>query len=119
MIQYPLQEFLHIPPMMWKKFRSAMLQARRGKEEVIGFFFGQPQRLSQKKIRYVPQAWIVPSPDCYEYQSTIGLVLKQSFNQYLFDTYLQKQNLDYKSQFIENNNLDNSQNEASHGVMKK
>ena len=80
--------YLHIPPLMWKLFRVAMLNARQAREEVIGFFFCQRYQLSNKKIRYVPKAWVVPSPECYELQSDSGLVLKQSFHQYLFDTYL-------------------------------
>ena len=87
MNQYKPQVCLHIPPTMWKEFRRAILKARQGKEEVIGFFFCQRQQLAEK-TRYVPQAWVVPSPECYEYQSTNGLVLKQSFHRYLLDTYL-------------------------------
>ena len=79
---------LHVPPLMWKQFRSAMLAACQDKEEVIGFFFCQRFPISKKKIRYVPKAWVVPSSDCYEFQSDSGLVLKQSFHQYLLDTYL-------------------------------
>jgi hypothetical protein len=77
-----------IPPLMWKQFRQAMLDARQDREEVIGFFFAQRQQLSRKKVRYIPQAWVVPTADCYEHQSTSGLVLKQQFHQYLLDSYL-------------------------------
>lgn len=80
--------YLHVPPLMWKQFRSAMLAARRDREEVIGFFFCQRFQISKKKIRYVPKTWVVPSSDCYEFQTDTGLILKQSFHQYLFDTYL-------------------------------
>lgn len=79
---------LHIPPLMWKQFRQAMLDARQDREEVIGFFFCQRHQLSKKKVRYIPQAWVVPAADCYEHQSASGLVLKQQFHQYLLDTYL-------------------------------
>jgi hypothetical protein len=85
---------LHIPASMWKQFRQAMLDARQDREEVIGFFFCQRHQLSKKKVRYVPQVWIVPTPDCYEHQSASGLVLKQQFHQYLLDTYLRDRNLD-------------------------
>ena len=87
MNQDRLQVCLHVPPPIWNEFRRAMLGVRQGKEEVIGFLFCQRQQLA-KEIRYVPQAWVVPSPECYEYQSTDGLVLKQSFHRYLLDTYL-------------------------------
>lgn len=90
MIQYKPQVYLHIPPAMWDKFRSTMLGVRQGEEEVIGFFFCQRQQLTDR-VRYVPVAWVVPSPECYKYQSTDGLILKQSFHRYLLDTYLQKQ----------------------------
>jgi hypothetical protein len=85
---------LNIPPLMWQEFRQAMLDARQNREEVIGFFFCQRHQPSKKKIRYVPQVWIVPTADCYEHQSASGLVLKQSFHQYLLDTYLGDRNLD-------------------------
>ncbi len=80
--------YLHVPPLMWKQFRSAMLAARRDREEVLGFFFCQKFHISKKKIRYVPKAWVVPSSDCYELQTDTGLILKQSFHQYLLNTYL-------------------------------
>lgn len=80
--------YLHIPPAMWKQFRSAMLAMRQDKEEVIGFFFCQRLQITKKKIKYVPRAWVVPSADCYEFQDKHGLVLNQSFHQYLLDTYL-------------------------------
>lgn len=84
----PQDILLHIPPLMWKQFRQAMLDARQHREEVIGFFFCQRHQLSKKKVRYIPQAWVVPTADCYEHQSASGLVLKQQFHQYLLDTYL-------------------------------
>ena len=101
---------LHIPPLMWKQFRSAMLAARQEKEEVIGFFFCQRLQITKKKIRYVPKAWVVPSSDCYEFQDEHGLVLKQSFHQYLLDTYLgdrpkqqeSTNNLNPKEEFVSN-----------------
>lgn len=115
-----LETSLHIPPRMWTEFRQTMLQARQKREEVIGFFFCQRQQLSQNKIKYVPQGWIVPSPECYEHQSTTGLVLKQSFHRYLLDTYLNQRspkklekdchNLDswQNSDFWSNSELDDS-----------
>lgn len=95
MNQDKLQVCLHIPPLMWNKFRRAMLGVRQGEEEVIGFFLCQRQQLAEK-IRYIAKAWVVPSPECYEYQSTDGLVLKQSFHYYLLDTYLKKRPLEPK-----------------------
>ena len=88
----PLQQlpevFLHIPPGMWQEFRKAMLDARQAREEVIGFLFCQSHQISKKRLRYLPVTWVVPSPDCYELQSETGIVLKQSFHQYILDTYL-------------------------------
>lgn len=96
MIQYKSPVYLHIPPAMWNKFRNAMLGVRQGEEEVIGFFFCQRQQLTDN-VRYVPVAWVVPSPECYEHQSADGLILKESFHRYLLDTYLQKQSEPDKS----------------------
>lgn len=84
---------LHIPPQMWQSFRQSMLAARTNNEEVIGFFFCQRQQVSKSQIRYLPQTWIVPDSDCYERQSTQGLVLKQAFHLYLLKTYLDGQKL--------------------------
>ncbi|NEP56078.1 MAG: ThiF family adenylyltransferase [Symploca sp. SIO2G7] len=79
---------------MWHQFCSAMIDARRTNEEVIGFLFCKRHQISKKKIRYLPQAWVVPSPDCYEQQSAGGLVMKQQFHQYLLATFLAKEKLD-------------------------
>lgn len=88
-LQQQSQEiFLHIPPIIWQEFRQAMLKARQDKEEVIGFLFCQRQQISKRKLRYFPLSWIVPESDCYEHQSETGLVLKQSFHQYILDNYL-------------------------------
>lgn len=80
---------LHIPPKMWQDFCKNMLDYRRFNEEVIGFFFCKSHRISKLKIRYIPQAWIVPLPDCYESQSDSGLVLAQKFHTYIVEKYLQ------------------------------
>ena len=93
-IQQKSEVFLHIPPLTWKNFRRAMLDARQDREEVIGFLFCQRDRFSKRTTRYIPQAWVVPTADCYEHQSTDGLVLKQQFHQYILDTYLRDRNLD-------------------------
>ncbi len=89
-------KLLHISPSMWQEFRQAMLEARQDREEVIGFLFCKRHHLSKKKLRYIPVDWVVPTPDCYEHQSESGLVLKQSFHQYILDTYL-KDNKDSKN----------------------
>ena len=97
-IQLQSQEVkLHIPPYTWKKFRQAMLNARQDREEVIGFLFCQRHQLAKNKFRYTPVSWIVPTPDCYERQSTIDLVLKQSFHQYILDNYLGNTEENYSS----------------------
>ena len=57
-------------------------------EEVIGFFFCKRHQVSKHKIRYIPKAWVVPFPDCYERQSASGLVLTQQFHWYLLKSYL-------------------------------
>ncbi|MGF1482370.1 MAG: hypothetical protein ACFB4I_23320 [Cyanophyceae cyanobacterium] len=85
------QRSLNLPPLTWHRFRSALLSARQENEEVIGFFFCKRHQLSHNKIRYIPQAWVVPTPDCYEQQSTSGLVLKQSFHWYLLKTHFSSQ----------------------------
>lgn len=85
---------LHIPPQMWHQFRQAMLQARTTNEEVIGFFFCKRHQISKRQARYLPKAWVVPSPDCYERQSVSGLVLKQQFHLYLLKTFLEEGGLD-------------------------
>ncbi|GAA6622203.1 ThiF family adenylyltransferase [Scytonema sp. NUACC26] len=81
---------LYIPPKMWQEFRQNMLDYRNSSEEVIGFFFCKPHQVSKRKIRYIPKAWVVPSPDCYEMQSVSGLVLTQQFHFYLLKQYLKE-----------------------------
>lgn len=94
-IQQKLPEvFLHIPPLRWKNFRQAMLDARQDREEVIGFMFCKRHQLTKNRIRYIPQDWIVPASDCYEHQSTGGIVLKQEFHQYMLNTHVRDRNLD-------------------------
>ncbi|MGF1979765.1 MAG: ThiF family adenylyltransferase [Nostoc sp. CmiSLP01] len=83
-----LEILLHIPPKMWQQFRQSMLKYRSINEEVIGFFFCQRQQVSKNQVRYIPRAWIVPLPDCYERQSTSGLILTQQFHWYLIKSYL-------------------------------
>lgn len=80
---------LHIPPQMWEEFRKNMLDCRNFNEEIIGFFFCKRHQIFKRKIRYTPKAWIVPLQDCYEMQSTSGLVLTQKFHSYLLEKYLQ------------------------------
>ncbi|BAZ08560.1 hypothetical protein NIES4071_03650 [Calothrix sp. NIES-4071] len=84
-----VEYFLHIPPKMWQEFCNNMLDCRNFNEEVIGFFFCKRHQISKIKIRYIPKAWIVPLQDCYEMQSTSGLVLTQKFHSYLLEKYLQ------------------------------
>jgi hypothetical protein len=79
---------LHIPPQMWHQFKQAMLATRTQQEEVIGFFFCERHQVSQRKIRYLATTWVVPSTDCYESQSAVGIVLKQEFHLYLLNNYL-------------------------------
>jgi molybdopterin-synthase adenylyltransferase len=79
---------LHIPPKTWSEFRQAMLESRHKKEEVIGFFFCQRHEVKKNQIRYFPKFWVVPSSDCYEYQSKTGLVLKQEFHNFLLENYV-------------------------------
>ncbi|MEH2351115.1 MAG: ThiF family adenylyltransferase [Nostoc sp.] len=81
---------LHIPPQMWQQFRQSIIKSRTMNEEVIGFFFCKRQQISKNKIRYIPKAWVVPLPDCYEGQSASGLVLTQKFHWYLLKNYLNK-----------------------------
>jgi hypothetical protein len=81
---------LHIPPKMWQEFRQNMLDCRDINEEVIGFFFCKRHQVSKNKIRYIPKAWIVPFPDCYEMQSNSGLVLTQQFHSYLLKNYVKQ-----------------------------
>ncbi len=90
MIQKSSNISLHIPPLMWQKFRQMMLQTQTAGEEIIGFFFCKHHQISETQLRYFPKTWIVPTPECYEHQSTTGLVLKQEFHLYLLQTYLEK-----------------------------
>jgi len=83
----------HVPPLMWNEFKQAMLASKRRNEEIIGFFFCRRHKLTKRHSRYLPQTWVVPGPDCYEYQTAGGLVLKQQFHLYLLENYL-KQGLD-------------------------
>lgn len=85
---------LHIPPQMWQNFCQTLFKARSYNEEVIGFFFCQRQQLNEHQIRYFPKSWVVPYPDCYEHQSSSGLVLKQPFHQYLLENQLGDKKLD-------------------------
>jgi molybdopterin-synthase adenylyltransferase len=85
----PTNVSLHIPPQMWSEFRSAMINSRSFNEEVIGFFFCQRQQISKHQVRYIPKSWVVPTADCYEHQSTYGLVLNQEFHSYLLEKHLQ------------------------------
>ncbi|MBW4619396.1 MAG: ThiF family adenylyltransferase [Cyanosarcina radialis HA8281-LM2] len=85
--------YLQIPPQMWQQFCQAMSQARTHNEETIGFFFCQRHQVSKRQIRYLPRAWVVPTPDCYERQSASGLVLKQEFHLYLLNAYLRSPGL--------------------------
>ncbi len=80
---------LHIPPKMWSEFQKSMFESRMLNEEVIGFLFCQRHQVSKRKIRYIPKTWVVPTADCYEYQSLSGLVLKQHFHTYLLKNHLQ------------------------------
>lgn len=76
---------LHIPPKMWSDFQQSMLESRMLNEEVIGFLFCQRHQVSKRKIRYIPKTWVVPTAECYEHQSTDGLVLTQHFHSYLLE----------------------------------
>ena len=79
---------LHIPPLMWQQFCQMMLNTQIAGEEIIGFFFCQHHQISETQLRYFPKTWIVPTSECYEHQSTTGLILKQKFHLYLLQTYL-------------------------------
>ncbi|MGI0481114.1 ThiF family adenylyltransferase [Geminocystis sp. CENA526] len=84
---------LHIPPQMWQKIRSSMLALKPDHEEIIGFIFCEKQIDHFQNVRYIPKHWIIPSQDCYEYQSPSGLVVKQKLHHYLLEEYLQNQEL--------------------------
>ena len=79
---------LHIPSKMWSDFQKSMLESRMFNEEVIGFFFCQRHQISKRKIRYIPKSWVVPTAECYEHQSTDGLILSQRFHSYLLENHL-------------------------------
>lgn len=80
---------VHVPSQMWNEFSKSMLKCRRVNEEVIGFLFCRRHQVSKRKVRYIPQTWVIPTPDCYEHQSASGLVLKQHFHSYLLENHLQ------------------------------
>ncbi|MEL6460031.1 MAG: hypothetical protein AAFQ91_17560 [Cyanobacteria bacterium J06621_15] len=79
---------LHIPPKMWSDFQKSMLESRMFNEEVIGFIFCQRHQVSKRNVRYIPKTWVVPTSECYEHQSTDGLVLTQRFHSYLLENHL-------------------------------
>jgi molybdopterin-synthase adenylyltransferase len=79
---------------MWQQIRQAMLAHRTHNEETIGFLFCDRDRVSPERTRYLPKAWVVPTRDCYELQSSSGLVLEQEFHQYLLDNFLRDRQLD-------------------------
>ncbi|WP_414621591.1 HesA/MoeB/ThiF family protein [Calothrix sp. CCY 0018] len=79
---------LHVPPNMWREFKKSMLESRMFNEEVIGFFFCQRHQVSKRKVRYIPKTWVVPTAECYEHQSTDGLILTQRFHSYLLENHL-------------------------------
>jgi molybdopterin-synthase adenylyltransferase len=85
---------LQLPPLMWGQIRTAMIDARTHNEETIGFLFCDRDRVSPNRTRYIPRAWVVPTPDCYELQSPSGLVLEQEFHQYLLEHFLGDRQLD-------------------------
>lgn len=80
--------FLHIYPHIWEEFRQALLKVNSTNQEVIGFLICQGKLISENQVRYTIKDWIVPSADCYEYQSSHRLVLKQEFHIYLLKNYL-------------------------------
>jgi len=80
---------LHIPPQMWQKIRCSMLELRQNNEEIISFIFCEKQFLNTDMVRYIPKHWVIPTQDCYEYQSASGLVVNQKFHHYLLEEYLQ------------------------------
>ncbi|WP_353933370.1 ThiF family adenylyltransferase (plasmid) [Okeanomitos corallinicola TIOX110] len=80
---------LHIPPQMWAEIKDYLLKSRRGNEEVFCVIFCQRQQISKHETRYIPKTWVVPSADCYEYQTSSGLVLKQDFHTYLLENHLE------------------------------
>jgi molybdopterin-synthase adenylyltransferase len=79
---------LHIPPQMWNEFQTSLRKCRAFDEEVIGFFFCQREQISRERIRYIPKTWVVPAADCYEHQSSYGLVLDRQFHSYLLENHL-------------------------------
>ena len=81
---------LIVPPRMWAGFRQAMLASRFNQGEVIGFLFCTRHRVSPRKWRLLPKAWVVPTAECYEHQSMGGLALRQSFHWYLYKTYIER-----------------------------
>ncbi|MFM7442046.1 MAG: ThiF family adenylyltransferase [Snowella sp.] len=84
---------LHVPPQMWQQFKQVMLESRTQQEEIIGFFLCERHQVSARKIRYFATTWVVPSLDCYESQSAVGIVLKQEFHLYLLNNYLRHNKL--------------------------
>jgi hypothetical protein len=82
--------FLSVPPQIWNDFRNTLLAMRSGHEEVIGFFFCTRHVLPNGSLRLLPRAWVVPSRECYDFQSSTGLELRQDFHCYLVHTYLSR-----------------------------
>jgi molybdopterin-synthase adenylyltransferase len=79
------QSSLTIPKHLWQQVRKSMLSARQDHEETIGFLLCDHLQISKKHSRFMTREWVVPTSDCYEYQSASGLVLEQDFHHYLLN----------------------------------
>lgn len=80
-----LQSSLVIPKHLWQQVRQSMLSARQEHEETIGFLLCDKLQIGKKQSKFITREWMVPTSDCYEYQSVNGLVLEQNFHHYLLD----------------------------------
>ncbi len=87
------QASLTIPPLLWQQVRQSMLSARQDNEETIGFLLCDRLQISSQHSRFISREWVVPTADCYEYQSASGLALEQEFHGYLIDRLLANPNL--------------------------
>jgi molybdopterin-synthase adenylyltransferase len=88
-----IQASLTIPPNLWQQVRQSMLSARQDDEETIGFLLCDRLQISKQHSRFIPREWVVPTADCYEYQSATGLALEQEFHCYLIDRLVANPNL--------------------------
>jgi len=76
---------------MWQEFIDAMRVARSAAaDESLGFLFCTRHGIGPRFTRLLPRAWVVPSVECYERQSSSGLELRQDLHVHLLRRFVQQ-----------------------------